>query len=138
MNQLKKQICRSITTAIWEQKRQYEQRKFLFSIQWTSIGKLVFLELKLFIKHLFLEFEFFHMTTIKNLHFWNSFSYCSILLLTWTFSSFWNHSLQSPTHSWLLDWKKCSFTVTATDQAFPKSNHLCYSQMIKRKKKVIP
>ena len=115
MNQLKKQICRSITSAIWEQKRQYEQRKFLFSIQWTSIGKLVFLELKLFIKHLFLEFEFFHMTTIKNLHFWNSFSYCSILLLTWTFSSFWNHSLVS--NSLVATWLKKVFIYCHRDRS---------------------
>ena len=48
------------------------------------------------IKHLFLEFKFFNMTTIKNLHFWNSSSCCSILPLTRTFCSFWNHSLQCP------------------------------------------
>ena len=87
------------------------------------------------IKHLFPEFKFLNMTARKNLYFWNSSSCCSILPLTWIFCSFWNHSLQSPIHSLLLDWKKRSFTLTATTQAFPMSNHLCYSQMIKRSKK---
>ena len=87
------------------------------------------------IKHLFPEFKFLNMTVRKNLYFWNSSSCCSILPLTWIFCSFWNHSLQSPIHSLLLDWKKRSFTLTATTQAFPMSNHLCYSQMIKCSKK---
>ena len=75
------------------------------------------------IKHLFLAFKFLNMTTIKNLLFWNSFFCWSILSLT---SAFWNHSLQSPVHSLLRDWKKRSFIVTATTQVFPMSNHLCY------------
>ena len=78
------------------------------------------------IKHLFLAFKFLNMTTIKNLLFWNSFSCWSILSLTWAFGSFWNHSLQSPIHSLLRDWKKRSFIVTGTTQVFPMSNHLCY------------
>ena len=42
------------------------------------------------IKHFILEFKFLNMTKMENLRFWNNFSYCSILRLTWTFAGSWN------------------------------------------------
>ena len=106
-NPLLKQICKSVTSVIWKQKK---------TIWTTEVPILNWMDI-----HQRFMVKFWNMTAMKNLEFslqqytLANLNFCWLLKLF-----FW-----SPIHSSILDWKKHSFTITMTTQAFTVSNHLC-------------